>query len=342
MKDEYEFHSGFNDKYNLVTRKEVRLLSENSRISITEMSKELQISRKSVKDRLLKLEKDLGISYVPEFDETKLGFASPHLILAKFKLKPNYDEITKLFSKSYIPQLVVSMSDNSIVAYAVSRTSNEYALWDKSMQIKLSKYGVDWRTSEVVHKQLGFFPLRNEILEMANIPERYKKIAIALNSNARASHNALAKATEIHFNTLAYNLNKMKNDGYIKRFTISMRQPDFSVLMPLFAKYSPREGYEDCAVDARKAMMSDDEYSIVSRYLISAPLIGSYDYFTLGAFDDIDTAYKRDVQYHKRVFKKHGIKVVYGKLVNVLLGRLPIRSVDTRKEYNLIKWVPEE
>ncbi|MGA3020898.1 MAG: AsnC family transcriptional regulator, partial [Candidatus Micrarchaeales archaeon] len=149
MKEEYEFHSAFNDRYNLVTRKEIRLLSENSRISITEMSKALQISRKSVKDRLLRLEKDLGISYVPEFNETKLGFASPHLILARFKSKPDYDEIARLFSKSYIPQLVVSMSDDSILAYAVSRTSNEYALWDKSMQINLSKYGVDWRTSEV-------------------------------------------------------------------------------------------------------------------------------------------------------------------------------------------------
>ncbi|MGA3020819.1 MAG: winged helix-turn-helix transcriptional regulator, partial [Candidatus Micrarchaeales archaeon] len=312
------------------------------RISITEMSKALQISRKSVKDRLLKLEKDLGISYVPEFNETKLGFASPHLILARFNSKPDYDEIARLFSKSYIPQLVVSMSDDSILAYAVSRTSNEYALWDKNMQINLSKYGVDWRTSEVVHRQLGFFPLRNEILERANIPEKYKKIVIALNSNARASHNALAKATEIHFNTLAYNLNKMRNDGYIKRFTISMRQPDFAVLVPLFVKYSPREGYEECAANARKAMMSDDEYSIVSRYLISAPLIGSYDYFTLGAFDDIDVAYKKDVQYHKRTFKKHGIKIVHGKLMRILLGRLPIRSVDTRKEYNLIKWLPEE
>ena len=68
-----------------------------------------------------------------------------------------------------------------------------------------------------------------------------------------------------------------------------------------------------------------------------APLIGSYDFFTLGAFDDFETAYKNDIQYHKTLFKKQGIKIVYGEVDKVILGSLPIRSVDTKKEYNTLR-----
>ena len=34
----------------------------------------------------------------------------------------------------------------------------------------LEKYGVSWHSSQVVHRQLGFFPLRNALVDRLNIP----------------------------------------------------------------------------------------------------------------------------------------------------------------------------
>ena len=45
MDDEYEVESSFNKKYNLLTRKIVRLLSENSRMSIAKIAKRLVESK---------------------------------------------------------------------------------------------------------------------------------------------------------------------------------------------------------------------------------------------------------------------------------------------------------
>jgi hypothetical protein len=44
-----------------------------------------------------------------------------------------------------------------MAVYANALSSREYAHWDKSMQILLSDYGVEWKASEVVHRQLGYF-----------------------------------------------------------------------------------------------------------------------------------------------------------------------------------------
>jgi len=334
-----EFRSDFNEKYSLVTRKMLRILSEKSRISISELAKVLGVSRLTARNRLSKLEAEFGIRYTAELNETALNLVSQHLIMIKFDSKPDYGHIAEILKQSCIPQVAVSVKGGyDMILYAVSRSTREYAHWDKSMQILLADYGADWKPSEVVHRQLGFFPLRNELLDSLDMPVEYKGILKMLNADSRTSYRQMSRQLGMHFNTAAYNFNKVLKAGYVKRFTMTMDRPTDITLMSFFAKYKPREGYEKSSSVARKAFMSDDPYSLVSRYLICAPLIGSYDFFTLGAFDSADVAYRNDVKYHKDLFKKHGIRMAYGEIDNVILGSLPIRSIDTRKEYNTIVW----
>ncbi len=342
MEAEYAFNSGFNNKYNIVTRKLLRMLSQDAGVSISKISKEIGLSRETTRNKLKKMENEFGINYTIEIDGTALNLADPHLIAVKFDSKPDFEKITSILEHSYIPQLAVSVKgDYSMVICAIATSSREYAHWDKSMQIALSEFGVDWRSSEVIHRQLGFFPLRNELLDRLQIAQKHKDILKALNTNSRTSFHALSKQIGMHPNTLVYNQNKLVEMGYIKHFTITMKKPEDVSLMSFFAKYKPREGYEDASAQARQAFMSDDENPLISRYVLCAPLIGSYDFFTIGAFDDTETAQSRDVEYHKKLFKKQGIQVVSGEIDKVLLGRLPLRSVDTRKEYSTIKWTSD-
>jgi DNA-binding Lrp family transcriptional regulator len=342
MDSEHVFSSGFNERYNLVTRKLIRLLSQDSEASISKISKQIGMSRETTRNRLRKIESEFGINYTIEIDGEALNLADPHLIAVKFDSKPDFDKITSMLEKSYIPQLAVSIKgDYSMVICAIATSSREYAHWDKGMQIALSEYGADWRSSEVVHRQLGFFPFRNELIDRLQIAQKHKDILKALNANSRTSFHALSKQIGMHPNTLVYNRNKLIAMGYINRFTITMSKPRDVSLMSFFAKYRPRAGYEDASAQARQAFMSDDENSLISRYVLCAPLIGSYDFFTIGAFDDTETAHKRDVEYHRNLFKKQGIQMVCGEVDRVLMGRLPLRSVDTRKEYSTIKWTSD-
>jgi DNA-binding Lrp family transcriptional regulator len=338
----YEFRSDFNERYNVVTRKILRALSENSRVSISDLAKSLGISRMTARLKLKRVAEEFNIHYTVEFNENLLRLVAPHLIAVKFEKKPDYAHVARLLSQTHIPQIAVSMRGGyDMLVYAVARTTREYAHWDKSMQILLSEYGVDWKPSEVVHRQLGFFPLRDKLLDRLDIPEGYKGMLKILHANSRTPFRYISKELGMHFNTVAYNFNKLLKAGYVKRFTITSDKPDTITLMSFFAKYKPTEGYESSSAQARKAFMSDDQNSLVSRYLVCAPLIGSYDFFTLGAFDNSDTAYKKDIQYHRSCFKKHGIRMVHGEVDRVILGSLPIRSVDTRKEYNKIVWDPQ-
>lgn len=53
----------------------LRELSENSRVSSSELARKLKVSPPTIKRRIEKLEKSLGIKYVLELDEDKCGLA---------------------------------------------------------------------------------------------------------------------------------------------------------------------------------------------------------------------------------------------------------------------------
>ncbi len=336
---ELDLRSEFNERYNLVTRKMVRLLSENSRASISEISKAVSMSRKTVVDRIRKMEEEFRISYTVEFNESALGLVSPHLICVKFDSKPDYAKVTKLLGQSYIPQFAVATKGQyDLIIYAVGTFGREYARWDKNMQILIGELGGEWRSSEVVHRQLGFLPLRNELLDRVEMPQKYRDMLKILNSNSRTSFQEMSKTLGMHFNTVAYNFNKLLKTNYLKRFTITMDKPKDVTLMTFFSKYRPTENYEKDSAKSRRALQGDDENSLISRFLMTAPLIGTYDFFTMGAYDNPEAAYKHDVLFHKQVMEEEHPRIIYATIDSVIFGRLPIRSVDTKKEYNLMKW----
>lgn len=343
MDDDYEVSSKFNTKFGSVPKRIVRVLSTDARSSISDIASRVGVSRTTVAKRIKKLERDLGMRYTLEINEHVIGLNSPHLILVKFEGEADYSRIKKLLERSHIPQVAATIHGTyDMFIYANAFSSSEYAKWDKGMQILLSEYGVSWQSSEVVHKQLGFFPLRNEMLDKAEAGGKYKGILKMLNSDSRMSINDMAKKLKIPFSTVAYNINKLMEEGIIIRPTVTMRIMEGLSYMSFFSKYVPSNGYEMRSAEARRAFMSDDRDPIISRYLITAPLIGSYDFFTLGVFDDFNTAYTHDILYHENLFKKHHIKMLYGEVEEVLLGKLPVRSMDTNAGYRKIEWSVEK
>jgi DNA-binding Lrp family transcriptional regulator len=339
MADNGDFKSEFNSRYSTLLKRILRILSNNSRTKISDIAKRSSVSRRTATLKLNAIEKELKISYTLELNEERLGLSRPHLILVKFNAKPDYRKISELLKQSYIPQFAASVKGTyDMIIYADAMSGKDYAYWDKSMRTLLADYKVEWYSSEVVHRQLGFFPLRNEAIEKLNIKEKYKKMLMILNSNSKIRFQELAKQMNMNVNTAAYNFNNLMKMNYIENFTLTMDKPKDISLMSFFSKYIPSQGYESAAAMARAGFTSDDEDPLISRYLITAPLIGSHDFFTLGAFDSFDIAYKKDVLYHKNLFRKFKIKVLYGEINEILLGKLPIRTIDTKKEYKTLVW----
>ncbi len=341
MRIDYEFKSAFNEQYSFVARRILRMLSENSRITTSEMAGQLKISRQAIAKRLRKLENDLGISYVLELNEDKLGLSNPHIIFVKFGAKPDYEKIRALFLRSTVPQVAARISGKyDMFIYANSTSRDEYVHWDKSTQILLSEYKTLWQPSELAHRQLGFFPLRNELIEKLDIPPKHKEMIKILNENSRSSVQKVAAALGMHFNTAEYNFKKLLKMGYIRRFTLTMKQRNDLTFMSIFGKYIISGDFENDAAIERKALMSDDDYSVISRYIMSAQLVGSFDWFSIGVFDNRKTAYDNDVLYYRRSMKRQDVRAEYGTIEEVLLGKLPIRSWDAKKRYDVLRWIP--
>ncbi|MGC8671707.1 MAG: winged helix-turn-helix transcriptional regulator [Candidatus Micrarchaeia archaeon] len=338
----YEFESTFNKKYSMLARKIFNKLSENSRVSISDLAKEFGVSRHTVIVKLKSLEKELGIAYTLEFNEDKLGLINPHLVLVKFDKKPDYSEIKALLSRFKIPQFAaVVRGSYDMVIYANAVSRDDYVHWDKGMQTLLAKYGLHWQSSEVAHRQLGFFPIRNDLLEELNLPEKYKQILLLLNSNSRISFSDLSRKLGVHINTIAYTFKKMQEMNYIKRFTAIATSSMPMAISTIFGKYTISSSFEEDAVKERKALMSDDEYPIISRYAFVSQLIGSYDWFSIGIFDNEQIAKKQHLRYYKKVMANDKVEVKFGIVERVLLGYLPLRSIDTKANYDVIKWVLE-
>ncbi len=339
---DYGFHSTFNDGYSTPTKQIARLLSGNSRMSLTQIAARLKLSRKTVKDRLTKMEKMMGINYTLELNEKLLGVTIPHIAVLEFEKKPDYDYIAKLLKKSYIPQLAFSVKGkNMLYIYAVAASTEDYVYWDNTMWLLASKYGVHWFSSEVIHKQLGFVPLRNELINRLNMDDRMKELLKLLNSDSRASIQKLSKSLGKHFNTVTYTFEKLIESGYIKRFTLTMDNQKAFCPAAFMIKYVPKDDFENAMKRTRAAIKSDDKDSVVSRYVLTAPLIGSWDYFGIGVFDNYRLGYEHCVSYLKEVAGKHMEKITFNEIDRVLIGRLPLRSIDTKADYKLIDWTAD-
>ncbi len=340
--EDYEFHSSFNEKWSAVVKRMVRMLSENSRVSVTEMSKQLGVSRRTVEDKLSKAEKEFDIKYTIELDESALGLDNPHLILIKFTEKPDYNKIKQILESSHIPQLAIKLNGTyDMFVYANAEDPNEYVYWDKTTQVLFSEYKASWQASDLAFKHLGFFPIRTVLIERLKIPKVYKDILLLLNDNSRMSFSEMSKRLGMKSNTLAYNFRKLADMGYIKRFTIVMRKPPEITILPLFGKYIIAKGFEDDSMSMRKQItFLDDKIPLVSRCLFSAQLIGSFDFFFVGAYDNYNVGYDHLIKYYKQRYRKHKVKAMYGTMDKILVGDFPTRNLDSKKEFNMIRWIP--
>lgn len=339
---DYEFQSEFNQRWSALVKKMVRLLSQDSRTSITELASKLEVSRKTVSDKLKRAEKELGLKYTMELNESALGLNNPHIILVKFTQKPDYLEVTKILESSHIPQLAVLVEGTyDLLIYANAENSEEYVYWDKTTQVRLAKYQAHWQPSDLAFRHLGFFPIRNVLLERLKISKKYKEILLLLNENARISLNEMSKRLGMKPNTLAYNFNKLLKMGYIKKFTITMQSPPNASMTSIFGKYIIAEGFEEDSMKMRKEItFLDDKLPLISRCLFSAQLIGSYDFFFVGVYDSPKIGLARLVSYYRARYKRHKVKTMHGTLGRVILGNFPTRSLDAKSEFNMIKWIP--
>ncbi|MEM0149246.1 MAG: winged helix-turn-helix transcriptional regulator [Candidatus Micrarchaeaceae archaeon] len=234
----------FSKGYSLVTRKIVRMLSENSRIPVTSIASALGLSRRNVERRLKALEKKFSITYTLDIDATKLGLEMPHIVVVKFRKRPSRTALKQIFSKSYIPQIIAaSRGLSDLVIYANAFTHGEYMVWDRETRRSLAEFGVEWNQSEITYTRFGFLPLQSKTIELAPISDDFKRMLALLNENSRMRLRDVARKMGLSYKKTTYIYNKLLRSGYIRSFTISMALPEELSLLVMVSRYIPLQDY---------------------------------------------------------------------------------------------------
>ncbi|MDE1874255.1 MAG: Lrp/AsnC family transcriptional regulator [Candidatus Micrarchaeota archaeon] len=324
------------DPHSAYTKRLLRALSMNSRITVGGLARATGVTRRNVQFRLAFLQKRLRISYTLELDQGKMGLTEPHIVAVKFKRKPDYGKIGALLASSPTTQLALATDGRyDLLVYANSRSAAEYYSWDAAMRSRLvPEYGAEWESSEISYQRLGFFSLRNEAIAASQLKQKDKELLMALNENARLPLKRLASKTGMNYKSVAYHLKALVSRGIIRRFTMVLGANSGVVPAVVLGRFVPPEDAAGVANVTQRTFSAEDSELLVNRYQLTAALVGSYGFMVLGAFKNRHRAYAELFKLYKNLYRRFGYTRSYPAVVTrVLVGRLPIRNADNMKIY---------
>lgn len=318
------------------SRKLLRILCENGRKSVNQLSKEVGKSRPSITRRMRFLEKELGLVFRPETNPALLGVNASYLICAKLRSKKKRELIKILGSSDVLQFAAFCRGEFDLLLYASAKTPVEYLHWEYEVRSRLGSELIGWDASQVILTRQGFFPASEKLLEKTVKDEFEKKLVTRLARNARAEFVELAKQLGTSMPKVRYHYKKLVQNNIVKRFTALMQKPPLDHQVVYFLKYNYSEEHEQMSQKVRKLIMNEEELQAQNTYVMVAETAGAYDGFDWIGFEDAESAYER-IRETEAIYKGT-LRTKAAEITEVIYGLWPIRSIDIQKEYDTSSW----
>lgn len=332
------------DVYSYTKKMILRVLSENSRTSITELANQARCTRNTAVSNLKALEGRFGLRYTVEFEPRLLGMIQNHVVAVKTEKTPDEDFARSAFKDDNIAQLVtLTEGDFNLLIYASAISGNDYMQWETRLAVRLARYGAEVRPSQLVTEHTGFIPLLSSSLEKCDvrrfgIDDTDKKLLMLLNENSRTGYSEMARLTGVGEDKVRYRFEKICKSGVIRRFTTIMTKPPKEYNSFAMVNYSFSPGIDRRMKAAREYILnSDEELSVENTFQIVAPVSGSYRSFMLVCFDNVEgiDEFRRT---YSEIFNNDTPRIISATVRKVIRGSLPLRALDVKKGYKIIKW----
>lgn len=322
-----------------LSRKILRDLCTDSKVTITELSRKYGLSRAAIKDRITALEKELGLQYTLELDYEQLKFSSLHILRLRFdkKPKPKPDQLKSFFEQSKIVQLAITTKGEfDMVIMALAKDSKEYFKWEVGLWTKLAKFGLESHSSEVIVARLGFIPINNESIADCKIDDIYKKIILNLNQNSRMTMRELSTKIGMSEELAKYHVKKLSSQGIIKRYTAVATKPPLKYSLVYFANYIVKEGVESRVENERRVMYwkTLQEFPVISEFQFMWSMTGGDSSFTWACYDNYEEGVKHSITTHKSIYKVDSPDIKSAVVEQVIKGFFPLRNIDTKENYD--------
>lgn len=333
-------------RYGLREKLILRELSNDSRVTVTKLAKVAQCSRVTASRLIEELIKELDIRYTLEIDLNVLGTLDRHVVAIKLPKKPPPGFLEELFrtEDKYVHDAYQTEGAFDLVVVATASNPIDYIVWETRLAEKLSEYTPNMKPSDISFLNFGYIPLSDsfvyDIRKEMKISSGERELLRLLNRNSRTSYSELSRQLGISEDMVRYKVFKLKKSGIIKRFTIAVQKPPSEYILILFEfwKYI-NKGYEERAVlDRRVLMNADKEIPLLDAVQFSAPLTGSYGNVIIGLFNNKNDAVQRVIRQHKIIYERDSLDVKYARIVRVLRGLLPVRNLDIKNNYIVIRW----
>jgi len=321
----------------------LRELSNNSRASLSGMSKLSGCSYVTVGKIIDKLVEKLDIKFVLELDFARLGFLQRHMLMVKFSKKPARDWLNDIFkNEPTVDSVYLTVGQFDLVIFVVESDPTKYMLWEFQLTQKLSEYGVEVRSSVLPYFSFGYIPANETLFDEITVKMRQGDLELLnlLNTNSRLSFSDLAKQLKTGESTVRYKLFKLVKSGIIKRFTIAVQKPPHSYTIAFFEQWTRyTANFEEKAAQERKLTMTiDDGLPLLNTFQMSATLSGSFGNFTVALFDSQEEAVENTIDFRKKIYKTESYSAVHAQVISPLKGLLPFRNLDIKNNYNVVKW----
>ena len=186
------------------------------------------------------LEEKYGIKYIPEIDVSKFGYFG-YMAFVKFRDKmPQLEEILKaLESESRIQLVLLTSGEYDLIIYFLSNDHKDVAYFIFKLRSAsiFAYYPSDWYLTP--HYTANFIPLRDNFfellknkiwhrtkntrkLESGDLTEREFNVLRELNKNGAINFTELDAKYKQGAGASRYTYLKLKEQGILKRLTISM------------------------------------------------------------------------------------------------------------------------
>ncbi|MGC8662655.1 MAG: hypothetical protein ACP5RT_02625 [Candidatus Micrarchaeia archaeon] len=236
----------------------LKYLSINGRASIDDIARRIKMPKATTYTLLNEVIKEYAIRFVPELninDVWKFEFIKiskhkstkreikeealekipelgleEYISFIKFNGEvPSEEEILEAINNSPVPQYVAKLhGEDDLIIYEVGKsfyTINKFIInFLKSMK----KYSMVVNTSRIV-TDFGFFPLRNDLLDMLMLPDTSKALLEGLNIDARGEIKEIAKRFNKKPELLLYAMERLKQGGLLERITYFESRPKDSI-----------------------------------------------------------------------------------------------------------------
>jgi DNA-binding Lrp family transcriptional regulator len=305
----------------------------NSRISLRKFGRELGISYHVVKSVLKKLEEEYEIKYTLELDEAALGFVPGKIVLVKFGDKPSIDIIKgALVNDPYVQDAYLAEGDFDLLLYVVGLTQQEFGAWQWRFRLKFSRQDAVLYVADNSRTNVGFFPLRNEVIEKSPVLSKSEKqILMLLNSNSRIKLVEIAKKLKVKdLDRVLYIIKKLKKMGIIKRFSALTQNPDKKLFYAYTAYVNPTEEHTKLRIEFSKNILSNLDSEIVNEYNVILDAQGSFDSLFICAFSDGEALAKRGSDLLKNLWSKENPIIKKAILTGIIVGEWPFHLEEIK------------